>query len=83
MVWFFERDDQHVEVETRFDNDDLEFVLKVRWPDGREIVERYQDTDSFRTRLVALEQELQAMHWRNTGSPVFLPDGWLNKPPLQ
>jgi len=84
MVWFFERDDQCVEVETRFDNDTLEFVLKVRWPDGREHAEqRYQDSASFRTRLLALEQELQETRWRNTGSPLLLPDGWLNKRPLQ
>jgi len=84
MVWFFERDDQCVEVETRFDNDTLEFVLKVRWPDGREDAEqRYQDSAGFRRRLVALEQELHATRWRNTGSPLLLPGGWLNKRPHQ
>jgi hypothetical protein len=79
MVWFFDRDDQHVEVETRFDNDTLEYVLAVRWPDGHANVERHPDAESFRTRVMALDRELKSMNWRNTGSPALLPEGWVNK----
>lgn len=76
MLWFFERSDEQIEIETRFDNDALEYVVTVRWPDGRAHTERFPDAARFRTRLLALEQELQDEHWRNTGTPLFLPEGW-------
>jgi len=76
MLWFFDRDDQRVEVETRFENATLEFVLVIRWPDGRTQAERYQDAAAFRIRIVTLDEELKALNWRSTGSPVVLPGGW-------
>jgi hypothetical protein len=83
MLWFFERSDQKIELETRFDNAAAEYVLIVRRPDGREQVERFADASSFRTRLVALEQGLETEHWHNTGPPVILPEGWPSKRPRQ
>jgi hypothetical protein len=76
MLWFFDRDEQQVEVETRFDNATLEYVLVIRWPDGQTQTERYQDAAAFRIRVVALDDELKALNWRNTESPVLLPGGW-------
>ena len=32
MLWFFDRDNEKVEVETRFDNNTLDYVLVIRWP---------------------------------------------------
>src|SRR5215204_4695520 len=57
MLWFFDRDDQKVEVETRFDNNTLDYVLIIRWPDGREETERYADSESFSTRVFALAEQ--------------------------
>ena len=36
MLWFFERDDESLKLETRCDNDTSESVVIVRHPDGRE-----------------------------------------------
>ena len=83
MVWFFERSNDKMEIETRFDNDMFEYVIVVRESDGRERTECYADSGSFRSRLVALEQELQAERWHNTGPPLFLPNGWPQKHPLR
>jgi hypothetical protein len=79
MLWFFDRDYEKVEVETRFDNNTLDYVLVIRWPDGREETERYADSESFSARVIALSDELKSMNWRNTGSPIVLPEGWLDK----
>jgi hypothetical protein len=79
MLWFFERDDQTIEVETRFDNGAGDYVVIVRRPDGRSDTHRCPDAASFQTWLRALDQELQADHWHNNGLPVFLPDGWPEK----
>ena len=79
MLWFFDRDDEQVEVETRFDNNTLDYVLIIRWPDSREETERYADSESFSARVIALSEELKSMNWRNTGSPIVLPEGWLDK----
>ena len=79
MLWFFERDDETIEVETRFDNGTGEYVIIVRRPDGRSDSHRCPDAVSFRTQLRALDQELQADKWHNNGLPVFLPDGWPEK----
>ena len=76
MLWFFDRDDQQVEVETRFDNATREYMLIVRWPDGRSETERCPDVVKFRGRILALSEQLKAMNWRTTGSPIILPDGW-------
>ena len=79
MLWFFDRDDEKVEVETRFDNNTLDYVLTIRWPDGREETERCADSESFSARVNALAEQLKSMNWRNTGSPIVLPEGWLDK----
>ena len=82
MLWFFERDDQQVKLETRFDNETQEYVAIVRWPDGRELTERCATAVAFRERLLALEQELETERWHRTGPMIVLPDGWPDKTPL-
>ena len=47
MLWFFERDDESLKLETRYDNDTSEFVVIVRHPDGREQTERFTDGDEY------------------------------------
>jgi hypothetical protein len=78
MLWFFERDDQSLRLETRYDNNTAEFVAIVLWPDGREQVERFNNLEAFRDWLVALDHALEAERWK-PDSPIVLPYGWPDK----
>jgi hypothetical protein len=60
MLWFFERNDEVAQLETRFDNDRAEYVAVIRWPDGHEDIGRSPDVESYRTLLAAFEQQLEA-----------------------
>lgn len=80
MMWFFERSHQQVQIETRFDNATREFVVTVRWPEGREQTVRFVTPETCRTWLVQLEDSLSAQHWAPRGSPVILPHGWPDDP---
>jgi hypothetical protein len=79
MLWFFERDEQSIRLETRYDNDTSEYVLALIWPDGREQIERFTDSEQYRLRLVAVEGSLEGERWVRRGPPVVLPDGWPNR----
>ena len=80
MVWFFERSDESLKLETRYDNDTSEFVAIIRYPDGHEHTERFTESKEFRSWLVTFERDLETQHWtRHGGGPVFLPDGWPDK----
>jgi hypothetical protein len=65
-----------LEVETVFDNDRQEFVLKLRRADESQHVERFKDEIAFRTRLELLEMELDEQQWHRVGPPTIVPDGW-------
>lgn len=79
MLWFFERDDESLRLETRYDNDTSEFVVIVRHPDGREETERFSDGNEYRAWLDTFERSLEHQHWTRPGGPVIMPDGWPNK----
>lgn len=79
MLWFFERNDQSLRLETRYDNDTSEYVLILNWPDGHEETERFTDREEYRLRLVALENSFETQRWVRHGPPMILPDGWPNK----
>jgi hypothetical protein len=83
MLWFFERNEEQVKLETRFDNDAQEYVAILRWPDGREQEERSSTAAAFRSRLLELERQLEIDRWRRTGPMIVLPDGWPDKRPLE
>jgi hypothetical protein len=76
MLWMFERDNESLRLETRYDNDAAEFVLVMHRFDGSQQVERFKKESAFRGRLEALERQLDADDWRSVGSPVMLRDGW-------
>lgn len=76
MLWFFDRNDQHLRLETRYDNATSEYVLIVRWADGHEDTERFTDREAYRQRLVALESRLETDRWVRHGPPIIVPDGW-------
>lgn len=83
MVWFFERSDNVLELETRYDNEKAEYVLEIRAQDVASQTERFTTAEAFRTRLVALESGLSGQRWRRKGPPVLLPDGWPDRTPSQ
>ena len=81
MVWFFERYEESLRLETRYDNETREYVVVVHYPDGREETERFANPEEYRVRLVALENHLDAERWLCNGPPAILADGWPNKRP--
>jgi hypothetical protein len=76
MVWFWTRDDEELQLETRYDNETAEFVVTVMPPEGTSVPERFKDIEAFRARLVLLEDQLEAKNWRNTGRPLLSPEGF-------
>jgi hypothetical protein len=82
MLWFFERNDESIKLETLFDNTKAEYVATVKHPDGHEDVERFTDGDAFRVWLERFEHDLEIQHWAPRGrGPVILPYGWPEKNP--
>jgi hypothetical protein len=75
MLWIYERNNQAMQVETRFDSVHKEYVLIIRALDGTEQIERFPDAPSFQSRIISLERQLEAEHWE-THSAVALHDGW-------
>ena len=76
MIWFWSRDSQELQFETRYDNDTFEFVVIIRYPDGRSESERFRDILGFRRRLLTLEQRFEAEHWTPVGTPLIDPEGF-------
>jgi hypothetical protein len=80
MLWFFERNDESLKLELRYDNATSEFVAIVRYPDGRERTERFTDRDAYGAWLEAFERNLEHQQWaRHPAGPVVVPYGWPNK----
>jgi hypothetical protein len=75
MVWFYERDGEVLEFETRVDNDTSEFVLLTRTTDGNTRSERFADATAFQSRISELTRQLEQDRWSPQGTTV-LPDGW-------
>ena len=75
MLWIYERNNQTLQVETRFDAANKEYVLIIRSLEGTEQVERFPDAPSFQSRITSLERQLEAEHWE-TQSAVAMHDGW-------
>jgi hypothetical protein len=75
MLRIYERSNQTLQVETRFDSASKEYVVIIRPLDGTEQVERFPDATGFQSRLESLERQLEADHWQNQ-SAIALPDAW-------
>ena len=43
MLWFFDREDEVIELETRYDNETLEYVLEMRALGAAFATERFAD----------------------------------------
>ena len=76
MIWIFERGNESLRLETRYENDTAEYVLIVHHPDGSHQTERFNDSVTFQTRLDSLEKKLGRENWHYVGAPVLLRDGW-------
>ena len=76
MIWLYERDDEALRLETRFDNATGEFVLIQQRPGDKPVTERFNSEDVFRTRLKALSAALDEERWHRKGPPLLLNDGW-------
>jgi len=79
MLWFFEREDQSLRLESTYDNKTAEFVVSVQWPDGREQTERFAELEACRAWLLAFDNAIEAERWKPNG-PIVLPYGWPDKP---
>ncbi len=79
MIWFFERDDESLKVETQYDDATSEFVVVVRQPDGDQRTERFADIGAFRTWIEAFDRKLAFEQWTARNGPIILPYGWPNK----
>jgi len=77
MIWLFERGNRATRLVTRLDPATSEYILDVDWSDGASSTERFADPDSFKTRLLALEQQLLAEDWKHSEtSPQLIGDWW-------
>jgi hypothetical protein len=74
MVWFYQRGGESLRLETRYE--DGLYVLVSSRADDSEHIERFDNQETFRVRLAALEQELQDTRWAAIGPPMLLKDGW-------
>jgi hypothetical protein len=76
MLWLYERDNESIRLETRYDNDARDYVVVVHYPDGRELIERFRTPEACREWLMSLENNLDDGHWIRRGPPIILPEGW-------
>jgi hypothetical protein len=79
MIWFWSRESEKLQLETRFDNDTNEYLLTIRYSDNRQEFERFPDVTSFQHRLTSLERQLEADRWVQSGTPAFDPSGFPRK----
>ena len=80
MLWFFDRDDESLKLETRYDNETSEFVVIVRYPNGAEHQKRFADISEFRQWLEVFERDLAMQRWTARSGPIILPYGWPDEP---
>jgi hypothetical protein len=79
MLWFFDRDDESLRLEVRYDNETFEFVTTVTYPDGNERTERFRTLADFGTWMDSFDQLVREQHWTSRDGAVVLPYGWPDK----
>ena len=79
MLWFFDRGDESLRLEVRYENETSEFVTTITYPDGTERTERFRTLADFGTSMDRFDQVLREQHWLSRRGPVILPFGWPNK----
>ena len=63
VVWFFERGNELLRIETSYDRVAGVFLLRAQRPDGTEQVDRFSDEAACQQRLDALDNQLRSEHW--------------------
>jgi len=63
MIWFFERQDARLRYEIRRQSDGPAYELVITFPDGRQEVERYEDSNAITRRSIRLERALVDAGW--------------------
>jgi hypothetical protein len=76
MIFFFERNQETLRLETRYDNDGAAFIGTVTYPNGTQQTERFPMIEGFQAWLVAFERRLNEEGWIARGDPTILPYGW-------
>jgi hypothetical protein len=76
MVWFFTRHRERVQVDTFYDSNSAEFVLRLYHPDGSQEVERFASLAHFREGVERTEKRLLADRRTHDGDPIFIPAGF-------
>jgi hypothetical protein len=71
MLWFFQRGNEYLRVETTHNRKTGTFALTVYRADGVEETETFVDQRAFESRLEALEQQLSAQEWISSGSALL------------
>jgi hypothetical protein len=76
MIWIFERGNEILRLETRYDKGTSEYVLIVHHPDRSHQTERFNDSVTFQAKLDSLGERLRSENWRDVGAPVLPRVGW-------
>ena len=63
MIWFYERQGEHLRCEIRQQIEGDKFALVVTLPDGAERVETFDDSYALNRRSVELEKMLRDKGW--------------------
>jgi hypothetical protein len=71
MLWFFQRGNEHLRIETTHDRTSGAFSLTVHMTDGSSLTETFPDQAAFEQRLEVLEEQLTADRWTAKGSALL------------
>lgn len=71
MLWFFQRGDEYLRIETTHNRNSGAYALTVYRADGTQEMEMFVDQAAFESRLEALERQLVADHWTPKGSALL------------
>ena len=63
MIWFFERQEARLRYEVRGQSDGPAYELVITFPDGRQEVERFADSNAIARRSLRLERALIDAGW--------------------
>jgi hypothetical protein len=76
MVYLFERESESLRLETRFSKTLNLYEIIWRRADGTLTRETFSGETSFRSRVAAIQTELEREDWHHFGPPHLLADGW-------
>jgi len=71
VIWFFERNQQRLQIETTHDSLTRTFELTIMGSSGAPQVESFKSKKAFEARLRELEAELIADEWTPSGSALL------------